>query len=433
MCSKQKKSWTCWKKPKMGSGEMKLLWLCNMVPGKVKEKISGKAVSGGLWVDHVLSGLRQRGLTIRILCPGDGLKGELDERCSYATFREGLPYVYLPALERDFGEELKHFCPDVIHIWGTEYGHTLAMVNAAETLRMLGRTVISIQGLCSVYERHYAEGVPYRIQRGSTFRDIVRRDNIWQQQRKFGLRGEQEIAALRKVRHVIGRTDWDKACTRQINPEAQYHFCNETLREPFYEGQWRFDHCKKHRIFASSCAYPVKGFHYLLEAFAQVSADCPDTTLAVTGKSFLTADKLRRTGYQKYLAALVHQYALEDKIEFLGSLSAEQMKEAFLNANVFVLPSTIENSPNSLGEAMLLGVPCVASDVGGVANLMTHNHEGYLYQSTAPYMLSFYIRRIFAMEDGAEALGKAAAAHAARTHDPEGNLQTLTEIYQTLA
>ena len=412
---------------------MKLLWLCNMTPGKVKEKISGNAVSGGLWVDHVLAGLRQQGLRIHILCPGDGVKGELDEKCSYATFKEGLPYVYLPELETGFGEELKQFQPDVIHIWGTEYGHTLAMVNAAEKAGMLDRVAVSIQGLCSVYAGHYAEGVPHRVQKENTFRDLVRQDNILQQQKKFALRGELEVAALKKVRHVIGRTDWDEACTKQVNPKVTYHFCNETLREPFYEGQWNYGDCKKHRIFASSCAYPVKGFHYLLEAFAEVVKDYPDATLAVPGKSFLNADRLRRTSYQKYLEELARRYGLEKKIEFLGSLSAEDMKAEFLDANVFALPSTIENSPNSLGEAMLLGVPCVSSDVGGVANLMVHNSEGYVYQSTAPYMLAYYIKRIFTMEDQAEAMGKAAREHAAKTHDPEKNLQNLLEIYRELA
>ena len=409
---------------------MKLLWLCNMVPGKIKEKISGKAVSGGLWVDHVLSGLRQEGLKIHILCPGDGAPGELDENCSYAFFSEGLPYVYLPELESRFGEELKAFQPDVIHIWGTEYGHTLAMVNGAEKAGMLSRVVVSIQGLCSVYAGHYAEGVPYRVQKENTFRDLVRRDNILQQQKKFALRGELEVAALKKVRHVIGRTDWDEACTKQVNPEVKYHFCNETLREPFYEGQWRYNSCRKHRVFASSCAYPVKGFHYLVEAFAEVAKEYPDATLAVPGKSVLAADKLRRTSYQKYLAELIRKHGLEDKIEFLGSLSAEEMKAEFLQANVFVLPSTIENSPNSLGEAMLLGVPCVSADVGGVTNLMTHNAEGYVYQSTAGYMLCHYMKRIFAMAEDAETMGKTARAHAAKTHAPEKNLQDLLNIYR---
>lgn len=119
-----------------------------------------------------------------------------------------------------------------------------------------------------------------------------------------------------RQRHIIGRTDWDLACVRRINPEAKYHFCNETLRQPFYQGTWRYESCRKHRIFASSCAYPVKGFHYLLEAFGQIVKTYPDATLAVPGKSFLTANRLRRTNYQKYLADLAEQYGVEDKIDF---------------------------------------------------------------------------------------------------------------------
>ena len=385
---------------------MKLLWLCNMVPGKVKEAVSGGSTGGGLWVDSVLEGLLGReDLNIRILCPGDGGEGKVNARCSYAFFSEGLPYVYLMELETQFRGELDTFQPDVIHVWGTEYGHTLAMVNAAEKAG----------------------------QRGSTLRDVVRRDNIVKQREKFVLRGLLEEKALQKARHIIGRTDWDLACVRRINPEAKYHFCNETLRQPFYQGAWRYDSCRKHRIFASSCAYPVKGFHYLLEAFGQIVKTYPDATLAVPGKSFLTANRLRRTNYQKYLADLAEQYGVEDKIEFLGSLSGEEMKQAFLDANVFVLPSTIENSPNSLGEAMLLGVPCVAADVGGVTTMMRHRLEGEVYPSTAPYMLAFYVENIFAQGEAAEAVGAAARAHPGVTHDPEKNLADLLEIYERLA
>lgn len=412
---------------------MKLLWLCNMMPGKVKEKISGKATSGGLWVDHVLSDLRGLDMEIRILCPGDGVTGELDEKCSFATFKEGLAYVYLPELEKQFSEELKSWKPDVVHIWGTEYGHTLAMVNAAEDAGVLDHCAISIQGLCSVYAGHYAEGVPFEVQKKSTFRDFVRKDNILQQQKKFAFRGELEVKALQKIRHVIGRTDWDKACTKRVNPKVEYHFCNETLRKPFYEGQWSYENCQKHRIFAPSCLYPIKGFHYVMEAFAEILKDYPDATLAVPGKSFMNRDKLRQEGYQKYLADLAEKLGIAGKIEFMGKLSAEEMKAEFLRANVFALPSTIENSPNSLGEAMLLGVPCVAGNVGGVTNLMTHGEEGFVYQSTAGYMLGFYIRQVFQMEAEAAKLGQAARSHAQKTHDPEKNLGDLLGIYKKLA
>ncbi len=414
---------------------MKLLWLCNMVPGAVQEKINGNK-SGGLWVDHVLSDLRQQELTIRILCPGKNGMGSLDEQCSYAFYEEGEPEVYLVDLEEQFRTELETFQPDVIHIWGTEFAHTLAMVNAAEQLGHLDHTVASIQGLCYICAHHYAEGVPYKIRHRSTFRDFLRRDNIAQQQKKYARRGELEIAALKKLRHVIGRTEWDRTCTQRIHSDIQYHFCNETLREDFYEGQWKYAVCQKHRIFASSCSYPVKGFHYLLEAFAEVLKTYPDARLAVPGDNFLVLatleSKLRQNGYQKYLAELARKYQIEDKIDFLGHLRGDEMKQAFLDANVFVMPSTIENSPNSLGEAMLLGVPCVAADVGGVSNLMENGKEGKIYPSTAPYMLAYHIQNIFTMEDRAELMGAAASLHAQRTHDPKVNLETLLAIYREL-
>lgn len=415
---------------------MKVLWVCNTVPGDVQRAVSGKAGSA-FWIDHVLSDVRQQGLTLHVLCRGGEARGQLDERCSYALFPAVPPQQYSGQLETMFLQELKAFRPDVIHIWGSEYSHTLAMVNAAEAAGLLERTVISIQGLCSIYTRHYNEGVPEKVIRGSTLRELVRRGNLRQQQAVFAQRGDWEIRALTKVSHVIGRTDWDRGCMEAINPSARYHVCNETLRHPFYQDGWRYDSCQKHRIFASSCSYPIKGFHYLLEAFAQVCKHWPDATLAVPGRDFLHCgswkQRLREGSYERYLRSLAEQYGIQDRIEILGGLSAEQMKEQYLRANVFVLPSTIENSPNSLGEAMLLGTPCVSADVGGVTTMLRHGAEGFVYQSTAPYMLAYYIQQVFAMEERAEAMGTAAKSHALRTHDPEQNKQALLQIYQTIA
>ena len=55
-----------------------------------------------------------------------------------------------------------------------------------------------------------------------------------------------------------------------------------------------------------------------------------------------------------------------------------------------------------------------------------------MYQSTAPYMLTRYIERIFEMGERAEALGTAARSHAEKTHNPEKNLQDLLGIYQEI-
>lgn len=64
--------------------------------------------------------------------------------------------------------------------------------------------------------------------------------------------GKEEIFTLKKAKHCIGRTDWDYACAKQINPKIQYHFCNETLRPRFYESEWNYEECKKIRCFLAS-------------------------------------------------------------------------------------------------------------------------------------------------------------------------------------
>ena len=415
---------------------MKILWLCNMIPSAVRAAL-GERGDGGLWVDHVLSDIRRRAdVSLRLLCLGNAeASGTLEDGTEYALFLEKKAYEYNQGLEDWFSRQLAAFRPEVIHIWGTEYGHSLAMVNAAKGEGLAERTVISVQGLVGIYARHMTEGIPYRVCRGKTLRNVLRRDNILRQQHDFELRGAMERRALEQVGHVLGRTDWDRAVTGQYHPERQYHFCNETLRECFYEGVWQYQGCRKHRIFASSCVYPVKGFHYLLEAFVLVLERFPDATLSVTGESFFASgwrDRLRRQYYFAYMERFCREHGLMDKIEFLGNLSAEGMKRAYLNANVFALPSTIENSPNSLGEAMLLGVPCVAADVGGVTNLMSPG-EGYVYQSTAPYMLADSIMKVFRLEERAERMGTLARKHALQTHDPERNLQDLLTAYREIA
>ena len=415
---------------------MKVLWLCNMAPSCVREALGGKA-GGGLWMDHVLSDLQNQGnITLRILCPWDSAQeGILANGCSVCTFLREKPAAVSPQQETLFLEELRSFRPDVIHIWGTEFGHTLAMVRDCEKIGWLDRTVVGIQGLSHYVGVHYTEGLPQKVQRGFTFRDLLRQDNLLQQQKTFYRRGENERQTIEKVHHVMGRTHWDRACIRQWNPHAQYHFCNETLRETFYTGAWTYESCRKHRIFTSSRLYPIKGFHYVLEAFAQVLKEYPDAVLAVPGKDPLAGGlkaRLRQDSYARYLGSLVKQYGLRGHVEYLGHLTADQMKQEDLKANVFVLASTVENSSNSLGEAMLLGTPCVAADVGGVTTML-HPGEGIVYPSGKTELLAQAISEIFRQEDQAEAMGRRAAQHARKTHDPAQNLQNLLTIYETLA
>jgi len=408
---------------------MKVLWLCNIILPKIAEANGLSAPPTGGWLTGLSEDLAKAdGFQLVVCFPHRGgavLRGRT-EAYAYCSFCPGADN------SEAFERILKEHKPDAVHIFGTEMKHSLDMVQACRRCGLADRTVISIQGLISVIAQHYCAFLPRSVTKRYSLRDFLKHDNILQQQSAFARRGEHEIAALRGVRHVIGRTDWDRACVERINPAAQYHFCNETLRASFYEGQWSPERCQKHSIFVSQCSYPIKGFHLMLEAMADVVKEYPEAMLYTTGKDprgGSLQDKLRQTYYSKYLAKLIRKYGLEKHVQFLGQLDESQMCDRFLRSNVFVSCSSIENSPNSLGEAMLLGVPAVSSDVGGVKNMLCHGEEGFVYQADAPYMLAFYIRQLFKDPQLQMRFSENARKHARVTHDPQSNTRQLLDVY----
>jgi len=306
-------------------------------------------------------------------------------------------HEYRDCVKERFRAILEDYTPDVIHIWGTEYPHTLAMADACQDMGLLDRVVVNIQGLVSVYAQHYYANVP-----GEYIAMAVEGyPTIKEGRDDFIFRGKYEVEALRKIRHVIGRTDWDKACTEQINPEAKYHFCNETLRDAFYQhvGEWSYESCERHSIFVSQGEYPVKGLHYLLKAMPEVLRNYPDAHIYVSGTDITQSDQQGKVRpYGQYLEMLVREGGLTGHITFLGSLSEQEMMEQYLRANVFVSASTVENESNSISEAVLIGCPVVYSLVGGVIS-REKMIGGFGYQHDAEYMLSYYISKTFAQQN----------------------------------
>ena len=95
--------------------------------------------------------------------------------------------------------------------------------------------------------------------------------------------------------------------------------------------------------------------------------------------------------------------------------------------------SVVENSPNSVCEALLLGVPTVASNVGGTSDVLAHKKEGYLYECDHAVMGAYYIDRIFSSREEAEAFGREAQKGAHARHSREGNYETLKRIYKVIS
>lgn len=418
---------------------MKVLWLSNQMPPVVARVLGKEAGNKEGWLTGLLEQLLrhrgENGIALGIcfpISPGSApIKGKTEDFSYFGFYEDTMhPEKYDVSLEKQLEDILQEFAPDVIHCFGTEYPHTLAMSRVCKDKE---RLLIGIQGLCFKYADHYMADLPMRIQKRYLLRDFLKRDNLLRQQRKYVLRGGFEKEALRIVRHVTGRTGWDRAAAAEINPQAEYHFMNESLRPDFYQARWQLNNCKKYSIFLSQGNYPIKGLHYLLWALPDILKQYPQTKVYVAGDVITRYDtlmeKIKIGSYGKYCLDLIKKQKLEDKVSFLGKLDSRRMCERYLKSHVFLSPSAIENSPNSVGEAMLLGMPVVSSAVGGVADLLKDGEEGLLYPHQDVEALASAVIRLFSDDEEAAALGKKAREHALQTHDPERNYKRLLEIY----
>lgn len=416
---------------------MKILWITNIPLPEASLLMNESSSSFGGWLINTVKILsNHENVELAVAFPKKNIENNQTlhgERIMYYAFPE-IKSKARPSIDNNtclkiIVDKVK---PDLVHIFGTEYEHSLAMINTCNERGI--DTVISIQGLVSVIGKHYISNLPFGVQKRFTFRDFVKQDNIMQQKMKFIEKGTLEIEAIKRTKHIIGRTTWDKACTSQINPDATYHFCNETLREEFYNHTWKLDQCERFSIFTSQASYPIKGIHFVLESMPLILKRFPQTKLYIAGHDITKVDtikqKIKLSSYGKHIMNLIKEYKLGGSVIFTGILDEKQMCQRYLKSHVFVCPSSIENSPNSLGEAMILGVPSVASYVGGIPDMLKDKEEGFLYQHDAPYMLANYVCEIFENKDLAMRFSKNAREHALKTHDRDENTRRLIEIYR---
>jgi glycosyltransferase involved in cell wall biosynthesis len=410
---------------------MKVLWITNTLFPDVCEKLSIETPVGGGWMFSSAKKLLDVSLSIQL-----GVASFYEGKELLTIEINAVSYFLIP---RDCSEKnkieywryiQKEFCPDVVHVHGTEYGHGLGYIKSCGNKNV----VVSIQGLVSVYEKYYFGGIGiFRLLRNITCRDILRNDSIFQQKNRMKKRGYLEKKLISNVEHIIGRTYWDRSHARFLNSEVNYYFCNETLRDSFYKStKWQVESCERYSIFLSQSHYPIKGLQQFIKALSNVVKFYPKTKVYIAGHDFFSGKGWRLSGYGKYINNLIIRHNLESKIVFTGLLSELEMVDQFIKSNVFICPSAIENSPNSLGEAQLLGVPCIASYTGGIPDMVKHNVTGMLYRYEEYEMLSDMICKIFSDDQLSSKLSKNGIKAASLRHDSINNALKISDIYHLI-
>lgn len=407
---------------------MKILWSVNTLMPNVAEEIGVKSTHAISWVDAMSKELvKDKDVVLSIVSAS---KIEKFRRIDL----EGIVYYVLPLnnLEKAWKEVIDDFSPDVIHIYGTEQSHNIPLLEMGLNIPIL----ISLQGILKGYERVYYGGIDIsEIIKNITLRDVIR-GSIFKERNKFRHGADKEAWQLQHVKYVEGRSTWDRVYALSINPDLQYFYCPRLIRAPFYKEKWDTEKMESHTIFVHQGNYPIKGLHFVFEAMPTIIKKYPDVKLYVAGFDILNKrtikERLLRNGYSKYLYSLYRKYNLSEYVHFLGRMSAKEVAEKLSRTNVMVIPSVIENCPNSLAEAMLVGTPSVASYVGGNAELLNNGECGELYCYNEPLMLANSIDKIFSSNELASQYSSKARSVAMVRHNPETLKKTLLSIYNKI-
>lgn len=314
--------------------------------------------------------------------------------------------------------------PDLIHIHGTEERFGLIQDEVKEV-----PIVFSIQGLIAPYAEKFFSGFPDKdIRRYESLSEKLRKATSRDLYKVFVSRGKRETGYLNKARYVLGRTFWDREITGMLNADRTYYVVDEILRAPFYQVQWNkasFSD-KPFQIVSTISGGIYKGYETVLKTASLLRQNTAlQFEWIIAG--YDEHDKWVRIA-EKYTGIK----SSDVNIRLMGRLDAGQLAATLAGSDVYVHMSHIENSPNSVCEAMLVGMPVIASYTGGTGSMLEHEKEGILVQDGDPYVYAGAIMEVHSHFDRAKTYGENARRRALQRHNPERIGNQLIEAYKAI-
>lgn len=315
--------------------------------------------------------------------------------------------------------------PDLIHIHGTEERFGLIQ-DYVKNIPI----VFSIQGLLAPYSEKFYSGFPNKdVYRFESLKDKLKFVSYRNDFKYFVDRGKRECGYLKKAQYVFGRTSWDEYITGLMNHQRKYYVVDEIMRPQFYNKQWRKVNFSKapFKIISTISGGIYKGYETVLRSAALLKQ--------YSGIDFewIVAGYDNESKWVKIAEQYTKIKTDDVNVKLLGRIDAEQLSCLLADSDIYVHVSHIENSPNSVCESMLIGMPIIASFAGGTASLLTTKKEGILVQDGDPYVYAGAISYLYHHFDIAKYYGENARRRAQERHNPERIGKQLLDAYANMS
>ena len=405
---------------------MRILWF-SVTPSLFNPRSNGH--NGGGWIaslEQIVRKNKNIELGVAFNFPDNSFKYEND----------GVSYYPIPAEKQSFVGKLfgknddeariakylqiiEDFKPDLIQIFGSEneFG---AICRHTEI-----PVIIHMQGCIPPYHNAlFPVGMKksdFLFKKGLSFgyRIIGLRSD-----KSFRKRAGMEIETIQSCKYFMGRTEWDKSLIDLFSPNATYFHCEEALRDSFINSNkcWKYSNGKKKTIISVISRPWYKGCDLILKTASLL-------------KRFTDIDfewRVYGVAEMKFYESVYGIKAKDVNVRPMGTASKEELVDALCSSSCYVHTSYIDNSPNSICEAQILGVPVLATNVGGISSIVSNGVDGILFPANAPYTAAALIKKVIADEALSKTLSSNAIKKATDRHNPEKIGNRLVDIYETI-
>lgn len=318
-------------------------------------------------------------------------------------------------------EVIEDFKPDVIQVFGTEgvFASVQKYTNVPIIIHLQGLIIPYLNAFFPPNQSQYN----FIFSRNFIIKNITGR-GVWASYSRFKRQAKREQSHFENAKNFIGRTNWDYSVSRIYSPNSQYYHIEEVLRPLFYN------------YFKEK--YELKDTILLVSTLSDTIYKGIDVVL----KSAMILKKQTKINFKWQVIGLNREGNLlnhfieslgiipeEVNIEFSGKKTPEELISILLEADLFIHPSYIDNSPNSVCEAQIIGLPVIACNVGGLSTLIQDNETGILVPSNG---ISEIVSKVINYTQQSEKyfqIGKNARKLALKRHNKEKIIDDLKQAY----
>jgi glycosyltransferase involved in cell wall biosynthesis len=313
---------------------------------------------------------------------------------------------------------IEKYNPDIIHIFGTEwlFGLIAAHTNVP--------VIIHIMGAMIPYNNaNYPPGYSYTEK---ICRNIFSPNRLWKTWKSHGTskqRENWERKTWELVDYYMGRTQWDASLSRILHPGRRYYHVEEALRYDFItsNNHWRLSTSKKIRLVSTGCSTFWKGPDMMLKVAQILKEQNVDFEWNVAGRM--------QPDVKKWVESKGKKRFSDCHVNILGFTSPNELVRLLCSSTIYVHTAYIDNSPNAICEAQMLGLPVVSTNVGGISSLVRDGKDGILVPANDPWQMADAILRLSQDNNMMFEFSQNTSSFAKKRHADDNIRKQLMDVY----